>query len=746
MYVGRPRPLLIGAVGLALAGLLAPSVPAPLPLDVRWLAAFLLFVVLPGWLLVEILLPSRDGGLLESVLLALAAGYGLAIMLGLVLHALFRPIAPWQIATGAGLLVVVLAVLARRGGRRAAPSSRKAPPPNPLSIAMGRGSRHSLSRWERAGVRVRLPTAYCLLPTALLILAAGLRLTDLGWSEFQGDEARVVLRAMAALQGAPGALAAHRKVPGEIMLAYLFAGGLGQITELIGRLPFALAGVAGVMAFYVLARALFGHTAALVAALLLAVNGYFVAFGRILQYDSLAFFLGTVGLICCWRFGRGDGPPTSWAILGALTLASALLVALGAIFLAVPALLLAWPGFVRHARSWRVLLAWGWPVIPGLLAVLLVLGVGGVGDGTDTIWSYLGPRLGGERPYWNDTAFLRSANHYLSTPYLLVVLIATGLVVLLAIAASLRAVKSRGLLLRLVLAVGVAAVSWDRPRLALALGLVLLVVFVLRAAGQCLGIRVALAWAAGPLLVHLLLVRVPGTHWREAFPGLLLLMAALLMPLLADRRSRWVVGGLLAALIVGSAHYCWVTLVQRWPEYQLAFPRDRHPLDWTDDDGRGIGGVFGLTHHHGWKALGALAAEGALPGFTPDTPPGVVAGGYATNESLAIAAWYLRQPQGCAGTLAYVFRVPRAPQDRNLLGPVPLPNGYVTGGHVQVDGHPTITIQVPPGTAGRQHEIQAEPLERHFDAELSSAWRPVGELYRADVGIAAGRQMCGGTP
>src|SRR5205823_114545 len=134
------------------------------------------------------------------------------------------------------------------------------------------------------------------------------------------------------------------------------------------------------------ARALFDGRAALAAALLLAVNGYFVAFGRILQYDSLAFFLGTVGLLCCWRFGRDDRPATAWAILGALLLASAVLVALGAIFFGLPALLLAWPGFGRHYRSWRVLLAWAWPVVPGLLAILLVLGVGGVGDGTDTVW------------------------------------------------------------------------------------------------------------------------------------------------------------------------------------------------------------------------------------------------------------------------------------------------------------------------------------------------------------------------
>src|SRR5205814_10228941 len=61
--VGRRSwgPLVVGAVGLALAALLAPSEPVALPLEQRWLAAFLLFVVIPGWLFVGVVLrPTRS--------------------------------------------------------------------------------------------------------------------------------------------------------------------------------------------------------------------------------------------------------------------------------------------------------------------------------------------------------------------------------------------------------------------------------------------------------------------------------------------------------------------------------------------------------------------------------------------------------------------------------------------------------------------------------------------------------------
>jgi hypothetical protein len=242
-----------GVVGLALAAFLAPTEPLLLPIELRWLAAFLLFVVLPGWLLVRLLLPTRPDEHLETALLVIASGYSLAMLLGMALHAVFQPVAPWQIAAGGGLLVLALVLAAARR----LPSSGLSPsPPNPLSLCAGEGettasavsdagARDSLSLLPRVPglpgwpggegqLRQRLSRAWPVL--LVLAVAAPLRLLDLGWSEFQGDEARVVLRAMAALQGADGALAAHRKVPGEILLAYLFAGSLGQIVEQVARL------------------------------------------------------------------------------------------------------------------------------------------------------------------------------------------------------------------------------------------------------------------------------------------------------------------------------------------------------------------------------------------------------------------------------------------------------------------------------------------------------------------------------
>jgi 4-amino-4-deoxy-L-arabinose transferase-like glycosyltransferase len=620
-------PLVAGALGVVLAALLAPGVPLPLPLDVRWVGAFVLFVLLPGSLLVRILLPSRSLLRLDTVLLMLGAGYGVAILLGLALHTLFRPIAPWQIAAGGGLVVVALALAAAR--RAAMPSAGCAPPARDEPTRPG-GRLGRVRAWLAASWPVLL----------LLAVAAPLRLFDLGWSEFQGDEARVVLRAMAALQGAEGALAAHRKVPGEILLAYVFAGSLGQIVEQVARLPYALSSVGAVLAFYSLARKLLGGLAGLIAGLLLAVNGYFVAFGRILQYDSLAFFLGIVGLLCCWQFGRGSGranddeppapaspdePPSAqlspaqavpWAVLGALLLSGAALVALGAIFLVLPALLLAGPGLLQmvRRRSWAVLAAWSWPVLPALLAAVLVFGESGSGEGPRGVWSYLGPRFGGGAPYWNGPDLLVSANHYLSSPYLLVMMLCGMFALVMGLISVLTAEPGRCVLVRLGVAIALAALSWSNPRVALAVAAALAVALVVQAPsrqlahylGPPLGMRVALLWAAGPLFAHLFLIRVPGTHFREAFPGLILITVGLAVPALVHPRARLFLTGLFAVLVIGSGDYAWVTLVQRVPEYQITYPANRHMLDWSGREGRGLGGVFGAVHRHGWKALGVL--------------------------------------------------------------------------------------------------------------------------------------------
>jgi hypothetical protein len=367
-----------------------------------------------------------------------------------------------------------------------------------------------------------------------------------------------------------------------------------------------------------------------------------------------------------------------------------------------------------------------------------VFGESGSGEGPRGVWSYLGPRFGGGAPYWNGPDLLVSANHYLSSPYLLVMMLCGMFALVMGLISVLTAEPGRSVLVRLGVAIALAALSWSNPRVALAVAAALAVALVVQAPsrqlahylGPPLGMRVALLWAAGPLFAHLFLIRVPGTHFREAFPGLILITVGLAVPALVHPRARLFLTGLFAVLVIGSGDYAWVTLVQRVPEYQITYPANRHVLDWSGREGRGLGGVFGAVHRHGWKALGVLMADGTLTGS------------YATNESPAIAAWYIRRPQGCEGALDLVFRAPRTPQDRNLAGPVRLPSDYQTHGRVRVYGRTTIAIQQSPAVTARIGDLVAEAYDRRFDEAFASVWRPVGELYRADLGAAAARRTC----
>src|SRR5918999_721457 len=89
-----------------------------IPLELQFFGAYLMLVVVPGWLLVRVALGrAGEAGRLERGLLALGAGYVLAMLLGLAVHLLARPAAGWQFGAGAAALSVALLGLVRAGPR-----------------------------------------------------------------------------------------------------------------------------------------------------------------------------------------------------------------------------------------------------------------------------------------------------------------------------------------------------------------------------------------------------------------------------------------------------------------------------------------------------------------------------------------------------------------------------------------------------------------------------------------------------
>ena len=124
----------------------------------------------------------------------------------------------------------------------------------------------------------------------LLVAGAIFRFVGLGYSDYQGDEARAALRAAAVLQGYEDVLMLHKKGPTEILLPTLIYTLTGHLTEATARLPFAIANFLGLFATFALGARLFNPLAGWVAAIFLALDGYFIGFAHIVQYQSVVFF------------------------------------------------------------------------------------------------------------------------------------------------------------------------------------------------------------------------------------------------------------------------------------------------------------------------------------------------------------------------------------------------------------------------------------------------------------------------
>ncbi len=557
----------------------------------------------------------------------------------------------------------------------------------------------------------------------ILLLAAGLRLPFLGSAELHDDEASVLIAAAQLVQGQAEVLLTQLKGPVQVLLP---AGPLalsGQLPELIARLPFALAGLGVVLGGFVLMRSLTGNgLVGLFAALGLALDGFMIAFARIVQYQSVVILMLLGALWCAWRFAAGATAVRRLLTGAAVLFAFGLLGHYDAIF-AAPAL------------AWLVLLgAWRrrWQPIDWVASLAWPLLVGGVLLASFYLPFVLHPHFAeavthlGERTgqagasgsFYNNLAgtyALLSFYNLAGVIWLLALLLIGGLTVHL-----LRFVRPPFLAGMYVLLVAGAALDVLRgPDEALVLSRSPLAVLVLMLPITALilaprtpaGLRVLLLWFGTGSLAMLFLVAQPRTHvYVAAVPALLLAgwAAAGLSKWLRQARVKPLhqplAGSVGLLLLLGLLHQA-TLYVRQQPEYQRAYPATRLlPLAWgtaattIDQQAR-----FGFPSRDGWKAIGELYRRGEL------------SGPFASNQSTEVIAWYTRGLQRCGATpVRYLIA---------LAGTnVALPRGYYRAGMVQVEGENRIGIyaQTPPD--GPQRSISLEDYRAAFDEQPILPW------------------------
>jgi 4-amino-4-deoxy-L-arabinose transferase-like glycosyltransferase len=130
----------------------------------------------------------------------------------------------------------------------------------------------------------------------LVFVTLWLRLVNLGYSDYQGDEIKAMWRPDEG-QSAIDFLYTQKKGPTEFFVSALVKLVNPDYTnEFLLRLPFTLAGIAGIYFFYRLVSLHYGKKIALYATLLLSVNGIFIGLMRIVQYQPFVILFSILTL------------------------------------------------------------------------------------------------------------------------------------------------------------------------------------------------------------------------------------------------------------------------------------------------------------------------------------------------------------------------------------------------------------------------------------------------------------------
>ncbi|MFA6981735.1 MAG: glycosyltransferase family 39 protein, partial [Patescibacteria group bacterium] len=173
-----------------------------------------------------------------------------------------------------------------------------------------------------------------LLLSLVLLISGFLRFTELGYSHFYGDETKAVYYKKNI--GAKEYFLSQRRPP----LQFIFSWGTeklsGGFDEGAIRLPFAIAGfLCSVLVFLIIYTA-FGYWQGLLSTLIFSTNGFYIAYSRTVQYQSLFLLFGLTALFLAVLFWKK--PKKTYLVCAGVSMAMALLSHYDAVFFFVPVL------------------------------------------------------------------------------------------------------------------------------------------------------------------------------------------------------------------------------------------------------------------------------------------------------------------------------------------------------------------------------------------------------------------------
>lgn len=702
----QPTPLLISI--LIAAALAHALLVAPLPLVVRTWAVLVLTGLLPGLLLVEWLVGSRAESPLdfwERALYSIGAGAGIIVITMLLLSYLPGPIQRWQtFAAFDGILIVLLAGVALRRVD-GAPASAVGEW-SPLWAGVARN-------WLWVGI------------ISLALVAGFLRFYQLDYSEFQGDETRVLLRTAEAIQGLEDTLYIHKKGPAEILLPAAAYSLLDRINEVSARLPFTLLNITGLFAIFYLGWRMFGAVAGWSAAMILALDGYFVGFARIVQYQSMVFCLVVLTVLVIYKVVRVPKLLPNYLTLAAIFLATAILSHYEGVLAAIPGLILffaLWRHGMPLVRLGQAMVA---PLIIGavLLALFYVPFV--LHPSFGATYNYIADsRIGSSFPYNNLNIFFVRTTLYSTTYYFVWMVLVTASGVASLYWRNMPRAVAR---IAIVLLLGGVFLCFVRPVMltfgstdytwfffTLALGITW---FLPR---MSLEERVVWLWLGITAIFMLFFVRTPNTHvygffvpWALMVGWILTVGYNTLACATSQSTAQWTGVGIAVLLMILFGNYAAWYFAFADLETLRNWHTQRPPGYWVSYEvpiGRSI---FGFPLTNGWKTAAVLYEEGVL-----DAPYDLL-----NKDKEPVADWYLRGNGKCQRDhLYYIWFTAVEPVDREpdyAVRQALEQQGYELFADVTIRGEPRLAIYKLSDEPLTPKRFVGEDYIERFDAELS---------------------------
>jgi hypothetical protein len=462
----------------------------------------------------------------------------------------------------------------------------------------------------------------------------------------------------------------------------MVTGGVGEAPA---RLPSALSGLLAVLVCLDVGRRSWGLRAGWIAAAVLAIDGYMIAFSRIVQYQSFVVLTGLVAvwLSVVWYQRDSQRPTLLW--LAGLSLGVGTLAHYEIALALAPVVWLVWKKGRMDRWPPRM---WAANVVVPLAVMAAVAALFYVPFIRHPHFSETAQYIGGRRiggglhnklgDYFDRASFYNASYYVLALAAVLVAAVAATLRKAVGrfgdLAAALWLVAFALLLLR------PAWFEWSGNSLAILVFLPAAVALMLSSSVPVLW-QAVFSWFAVPFLVAGFMVLKPHTHFYTMMPAAALLAgwaldrgAPALEERMGARPARLLLATLagVAAAIILTHQY--VVFIRHDPEYKRVYPEARLPGYWVPFGNElPRGGYFGFPYRAGWNEVRGLYLDGTL------------SGNYDSNEELLITGWYTWGAVRCAESPRN-YLVSWRPQDAEDIPLETIERDYPLRAVVRVNG------------------------------------------------------------